>query len=449
MSAGARASWMTRLAYAAPGLPLALLISPFPALLMAFYAKHTEATTAGIATIVLFARIFNGVIDPPIGFLSDNTKTAWGPRKPWMIAGAIVAMLAFQVAYSPPADAGNAYFAFAIVSFYLAHSLIDTPYRTWSGEISDDYNERSRLAGAATIALLVGGIGFLAVPEVLAQTGVLKSAELDREAMAILGTIGIVMMPIGILIACVAAPVGVVVRGEPYRVSEMRTVFTRNGPFRRFIGADFVSQVGWAASYALMAVILDNYYGYGDKVVLFLLVATGAQIAAVPVCAALAERFGKHSVYAWCQIANGLALPCYLLFPPDRQADFNAMLAFGAAISALGTPNMMFPQAILSDVADYDTWKSRQARAGTFFSMRTLLAPAGGAVGGALGFYALSIVGFDPAAKVNTDAATTGMLAAAIGIPAVCFVLSGALMLRYPITARRQAALRARLLRRA
>lgn len=434
-------------AYAAPGFSLALLISPFPALLMAFYAKHTEATTAGIATVILFARIFNGVIDPPIGFLSDKTHSRWGPRKPWLVAGALFSLFAFWVAYMPPANAGNAYFALAIVSFYIAHSVIDTPYRTWSGEISTDYAQRSRLAGATTLALLIGGVGFLAVPEILSMPaiGVLDSAELDRDAMAILGWIGIALMPVCIGIAVFAVPVGTVTRGEAYHLAEMRTIFTRNGPFRRFISADFISQVGWAASYALMAILLDNYFGFGDRVVMFLLVATAAQVAAIPLCTRLAARFSKHKVYAWCQILNGVLLPGYLLFPPDGQADFGLMLAYGAFVSALGTPNMMFPQALTSDIADYDTLRSGQARAGTYFSMRTFLAPAGGAVGGALGFYTLSLVSYDPASNANSALATHGMLAAAIGLPMIAFVVSGILMLSYPITASRHAFIRKRI----
>ncbi len=450
MSAPAKPLSFWRLAaYAAPGFSLALLISPFPALLMAFYTTHTAATTAGVATIVLFARILNGVIDPPIGFLSDRTNTPWGPRKPWLIAGALFSIFAFWAAYMPDATAGDVRFAFAIVAFYLAHSLIDTPYRTWSGEIATDYAERSRLAGAATFTLLIGGVVFLAIPEVLARTGVLRSAELDRSAMAILGAVGMVLMPLCVLWAVSVAPKGEVTRGERYSLGDMRTIFTRNGPFRRFIAADFASQVGWAVSYALLAILLNDYFGFGDRVVLFLLVATAAQIAAVPVCTWAAAHFGKHKVYAWCQIANGLLLSAYLLFPPGGAAHFPTMLAFGALVSALGTPNMMFPQALLNDIVDYDTLKTRQARAGAYFSLRTLLAPAGSAIGGAFGFYMLALLGYDPGASNNTDAATQGMLLTAIFAPMAAFVVSGVLMLNYPITSARHAAIRRRLVRRA
>lgn len=431
-------------AYAMPGLPLSLLISPFPALLMAFYAKHTAATTAGIATIILFARIFNGLIDPPIGYLSDRTRGRLGPRKPWLIGGALFSIPAFWIAYMPPADAGNAWFALAIVSFYIAHSVIATPYNSWTGEISTEYAERSRIAGAQTLTLLIGGVFFLALPEILSTPGIglLKTSALDRDAMAVFGVIGMVMMPAAIALAVWKVPVGTVTRGESYGMLEMRTVFTLNGPFRRFIVADLLSAIGWAVSYALITIVLDNYFGFGEGIVLFLLSATAAQLLAIPVCTRLAARFGKHQVYAWGQIINGALLPVYLLFPPHGQADFLLMLAFGSLVSAFGTPNMLFPSALLADLADYDSLKSRQSRPGIYFAMRTLLNPAGGAIGGALGFYMLSFVGFNPAAKVNSAGATFGMLMTSTFVPLICFILSGALMRRYEITARRHAAIR-------
>ncbi|MBE0546738.1 MAG: MFS transporter, partial [Rubrivivax sp.] len=131
-------------AYAMPGLGMALLISPFPALLTAFYAKHTAATTAGIATVMLFARIFNGVIDPFIGYASDGTRGRFGPRKPWLMAGALLAVPAFWLAYMPPADAGSGYMFVAMIAFYLALSAIEIPLKSWSAEISTDYAQRSR-----------------------------------------------------------------------------------------------------------------------------------------------------------------------------------------------------------------------------------------------------------------------------------------------------------------
>ncbi|MBN8845829.1 MAG: MFS transporter [Sphingomonadales bacterium] len=431
-------------AYAAPGIPLALLISPFPALLMAFYAKHTEATTAGIATAILIARILNGLIDPPIGYLSDRTRSRLGPRKPWLIGGGLFSIFAFYVAYMPPDGAGTLWFAFGIISFYIAQSVIDTPYRTWSGEISADYAQRSRIAGAQTLAVLVGGVLALALPEILSlpAIGILKSSALDRDTMRMMGLIGMVLMPTAILIAVWVVPVGTVTRGESYGLLEMRTVFTRNGPFRRFIAADIVSAIGWAVTYALVTFLLDNYFGFGDKIVMFLLVATAAQILTIPICSRLATRFGKHRVYSGGQILNAILLPGYLLFPPDGQANFGLLLAFGALVSAMGTPNMMFPVAMLSDMADYDSLKTRQARSGIYFAMRTLLNPAGGAIGGAFGFYMLSIVGFDPSADVNSQAATWGMITTAIVAPMICFLVSGWLMRGYEITSRRHAAIR-------
>lgn len=445
---GQRQLW----AYALPALPLSILVSPFPALLMAFYAKYTSATTAGIATIVLLARIFNGVIDPPIGYLSDRTRTILGPRKPWLVGGALLSLVTLPVAFMPPDGAGNAWFALAIFCFYLTHSVIDTPYRTWSGEISADYHGRSRLAGAQTIGFLAGGLFLLALPELLSlpAIGLLDSPELDREAMAILGWTGLLLMPLGIGAAVLMLPAGEPsAASRPYGFLQGWTLFATSGPFRRFIGADVISSLGWATSYGLMVILIDDYFGFGEGVVMFLIVATLAQVLAVPLCARLGARFGKHRVYAVAQVANGLLLPLYLVFPPDGQADFNTMLLLGGLISALGTPNMMFPVALLADIADHDQLRTGMARSGSFFAMRTLLVPGGAAIGGALGFYLLALVGFDPGSDGNSPDAVNGMLATAIGVPLVAFVISGCLMYGFPITARRHAAIRRRLERRA
>ena len=89
---------------------------------------------------------------------------------------------------------------------------------------------------------------------------------------------------------------------------------------------------------------------------------------------------------------------------------------------------------------------SRASQSANFSPSATaFLAPAGGAVGGALGFYTLSLVGYDPASSVNTTLATNGMLTAAIGLPMIAFIVSGILMLSYPITASRHAFIRKRI----
>jgi hypothetical protein len=64
-------------------LPLSLLMSPTAAVLPNYYLDCTAVTLAGLATATRVARLFDGLTDPLIGYLSELS----GRRKPWMLAG--------------------------------------------------------------------------------------------------------------------------------------------------------------------------------------------------------------------------------------------------------------------------------------------------------------------------------------------------------------------------
>jgi Na+/melibiose symporter-like transporter len=435
-------------AYAMPGLGMALLISPFPALLTAFYAKHTEATTAGIATVMLFARIFNGVIDPFIGYASDATRGRFGPRKPWLAAGALLAVPAFALAYMPPASAGNLYMFVAMVAFYLALSAIEIPLKSWSAEISTDYAQRSRISASITLTLLVGGVLFLMLPEVLKELGLVATTKMDRPMMALFGWIGLALLPLGMVLALWLVPVGTVLRGDRYTVRELLGTVVSNKPYRLFLTADWLIGVAWGVTYAVLFIALDNHFGFGDKIGLLLLVATAAQIVCLPLCTFLAARYGKHRVWAWASIMTALTGPLMLLFPPAGQASLPLLFLFMAVASAFGTPQMIFPSAMIGDLSDFGTMKTGQSRTGTYFAIRSLIYPAAGAFGTSVAFFAMSAVGYEPSAKTNSAFATQGMLWTLAFLPAALSLVSGLLLLKFPINRRRHQAIRRRIERR-
>ena len=443
-----RLSWQTLAAYALPGLGMSLMISPFPALLTSFYATHTAATTAGIATVMLFARIFNGVVDPFIGWASDATRGRFGPRKPWLLAGALLSVPAFWLVYMPGADAGSAHMALGMMALYLALSAIEIPLKSWSAEISSDYAERSRIAAWLTLTLLVGGVLFMMLPELLAPLGVVPSTRMDRPMMALFGWIGMALLPLGMLVALWRVPAGHFVGGDRYSVRELLGTVVVNKPYRWFLVADWLIGIAWGVTYALLFIAMDKYWGFGDKVGLLLLVATAAQILCLPLGTRLSERMGKHRLWAWASILTALWGPLVLLFPPAGQADLVLFLACIAVFSMFGTPQMMFPMALIADLSDSGTMKTGQSRTGTYFAIRSLIYPASGAVGTSAAFFALTLLGYDPKSAVNTEAATHGLLAVFVLLPSALNLVAGLRLLRYPITQRRHRAIRRRLERR-
>jgi glycoside/pentoside/hexuronide:cation symporter, GPH family len=93
---------LTLVLFGLVNLPLSMLMSPTAAILPNFYLEYSAVTLAGLATATFIARLFDGLTDPLIGYLSDRS----GTRKPWMILGAIVVAGSTWFLFNPGAGSG-------------------------------------------------------------------------------------------------------------------------------------------------------------------------------------------------------------------------------------------------------------------------------------------------------------------------------------------------------
>ncbi len=432
--------------YSAPGLALALLLPPFPAMMAAFYAKYTAATTAGIATTLLVARLLDALVVPAIGYHSDKTHTRLGARKPWMMAGALVGMVAFAVFFMPPKGAGDVYFFVGAFLYYVTLALVDIPMRAWASELTPDYRQRSRIAASLTVTILAGGVAFMFLPEILAHpaVGVTRTSALDNRMMAILGGIGLVLLPVTVGVAVVGVPTGNVPPSRSSTLREMFAAVRHNVPFWMYVSADALTQIGYGCFYAVLFVALDSHWGLGEEIPIILVTVVGVQLLSVPLAVRVGDRLGKHRTWAWAWVVHAILMPLGFLFVPGHFA-FWTFLLYASVLTVLQTPQMVFPMAIVADVVDYDTLKSGRNRAGSYFSIRTLCNMGVSAVGSALGFYVLAVVGYDPKIDANGPVATYGMLIDLLLLPAVFFVAAALILFRFPIDARRHAIIRRRL----
>jgi len=186
-------------AFAAPNFALANMFMPVGYIIPALYAKHTTLSLASIGTILLLGRLFDAVTDPLVGFYSDRTKSRLGKRKPWLIAGTPLAMVAVIFLFSPPATAGSGYFLLWSVLLFTSWTLIDIPYAAWGVELSHDYYERSRITTWRNISGYIGSILFMASPLLLMPwTG---NTEIGPEVMRIAAWAVALSLPVLMAIA--------------------------------------------------------------------------------------------------------------------------------------------------------------------------------------------------------------------------------------------------------
>ena len=91
----------TLLLYALPSLMTSVAALPMALFVPAFYADELGLPLAAVGAAIAASRLLDVVTDPLIGALSDRVGTRWGRRKPWMIIGTPLFLVAVWHVFVP------------------------------------------------------------------------------------------------------------------------------------------------------------------------------------------------------------------------------------------------------------------------------------------------------------------------------------------------------------
>jgi len=152
----------TKLAYGVGAIGESSVIWLFSTLAFFFYNQviGLSGTLAGLA--VLIATLFDAVSDPLVGSISDNFRSKYGRRHPFMFAAPLPAMLCIYLVFSPPVGMGQiaifAWFAIFTILLRLSITLFTIPHLALGAELSDDYIERSNVMSFNNVFAYTGVI---------------------------------------------------------------------------------------------------------------------------------------------------------------------------------------------------------------------------------------------------------------------------------------------------
>lgn len=435
----ARIRFMT---YALPALPLAIILFPAYAILPSFYASHTRIPLATIGVILLVSRLFDAIIDPFIGYLSDNTRSRWGARKPWLVGGAIASMICVYPLYVPPPDAGPLYYMVWFFLFYLAFTLIEIPHKAWGTDLVRSYMERSEISTYLGMSFALGNLAFAVVPFYPSFAG----HGYDAVTLRAVAILVMVLLPLTVGCAIWIAPQGKPVARRRTTWRELMRGVLSNGPFRHFLLIFVLAGFGQGMFYGAVYLFVDSVLHLRLYFPFVLLADAICTFLAVPFWYRVIARLEKHRAWGIGMIGSALAVSAMFLVTPGS-GGLALLLALVVLRAAMGAVIYVAPHALLGDVVDYDILRARSNRAGNYHALMALVTKANGAAGGGLALVLVGLCGFKAGVE-NAPAAIAGFKLAVLVLSSMIVAGSGLAAWLFPLDRRRHDIVRRRILAR-
>lgn len=429
------------LAFGFPAMSHALVAGAVYTVLPTHYAANTAITLAQIGTVAGLSRIIDALNDPLMGFLSDRTRSRFGSRKPWIAAAILFCVAAVFQLFSPPRDATWVYFLVWSQVLYTGFTMFEVPRSAWGAEISRDYNERAKIGMYVGGFNIAGALSFYLVPIAMGMLG--GSSEITGETLGLIAWIYAIVMPVGILACLWIVPQGRKVDHKQTTLRDVGTTILLSLPARRLFAIVSLWGVGQGAFVGCAFIFYSGYMGLGKSFAMIMGLLFLVQVLALPIWSRILPRFDRHRVWAFC-IGGGALLAPLLLLLPRGEAALPWLLPLVVAQAFLMAPPNFLPGAVLGDVIDYDTLKSGTNKAGNLFAVHMVLIKVAMALGGAVAFNLLELVGYK-VNQANSDFANHGLLAVFIGIPLVFHGAMAALAWNFPLGRRRHGIISRRL----
>ena len=410
-------------------------------------------------------RIFDALTDPIMGFISDNTNSRWGRRRPYIFVGAILSGVLFAVLWQ--LDENNTpnynfwYFLILSLVYLVGNTIFSTPLIGLGYEMTSDYNERTRLMA---FSQTVGQIAWMIVPwfwVLIADPDLFESQAVGVRRLSII--VGAVCIVLGILPAIFCRGLDASHMKNRKEIS-FKTLFTnlkdlfqgivqvsKNKPFVKLCGATFLVFNGFqmVASFSFFIIVFYMFKGdyglAGNWPAWFSTIsAIVTAFLIIPVISWMADKWGKRKAFIISTALSivGYGLKWWGFNPGNPLLIFMPIPLMSFGIGGLFTLMM----SMTADVCDLDELDNGMPRKeGTFGAIYWWMVKLGQALALVLGGAVLKIVGFDQTLAQQTAETMTNLRIADIVIPAFTAGLAIWVMWSYSLTEERSREIKAEL----
>jgi GPH family glycoside/pentoside/hexuronide:cation symporter len=450
-----RLSRTTKLAYGAGDLGAAIATAINGFFLLNFLINIAGLRPGTAGTIFLIAKIWDAVNDPIIGWLTDHTVSRFGRRRPWLLFAAIPFGLAFFLQWIvPPLSEVGLFWYYLIVAILLdtAFTAVNVPYAAMTAELTQDYDERTRLSSVRMSFSIIGGV-LAAFFHGIIVSQFPHDPKLGYAISAAIWSFAIAG-PCFITFFGTKEP-DVVINARPGTKSpgfvEGFRIALNNKPCMLVTIIYLLSWLAIQFAQNNLQLYTKDWIKMDMGLFSFLLLAIQfSSFIWVVIWTKVSERIGKQNVYYLGAGFFVLALMGLFFLQPGQ-----VVLTFIlAAVAGIGiSVGYLVPWSMVPDVVELDELETGQRREGIFYGIFVFLQKMGLALGLFISGWALELTGYINATQeipepTQPASALLAMRVLIGPVSAGILLLSLLAVKAYPITREKHAEIRAELAKR-
>ena len=421
-------------------------------LAMPIFSLGLGVKAAWIGLALALPRLWDGIADPLMGHISDNTRSRFGRRRPYILFGGIGLAIVFGLMWMPSREWSEvmllSWFTGMSLLFFTFFTMWNIPWTALGLELTPDVKERNGVQ--AVRSWFSAGAAFI-IPTIMPLAFRLGDGD-EVEGVRVLGwLVGAVMCVCAISAAffckerfTTSEGVGEAIKSPP-KVSFWASVkYTFKD--QRFIGLCVYASLfcGGILLVSQMGYYINVFYVYGalpfqeakqaasDVMFWGGIVGAASNLAAVPLIVWAANRIGKKKTLLWgiLVVAIGQGIKWFFFIPenPYLQVWLSLLIYPGIILTWTLIPSMM------ADVCDFDELENGVRREGMYSATFAWLLKVGVTIAMAMSGWLINVAGIVDVAEFQTPEAIRNVRLLFTLLPSIFVIIGGIFILRYPIT---------------
>ena len=403
---------------------------------LSYYLSSVLGLQEGFLLLITpLARIWDGINDPMMGTVVDNTRTKHGKYRPWILIGALCNAVVLFLLFTSFGMSGMPLYIYIAVMYILwgmTNTMADIPYWSMIPSFTSEEKERNLVA---TVARSFSGIGqgiiSILTPKLcpLLSSGITDAKGYSASGFSRwAGICGIALVFFALVCVLVTKETNVVYgEKKKFSLKQIFNVIKSNDQLVVFIVFAMLSNAGWYLTSSTAVYYFTDALGDPGLQSTFQLIGTVGSVLGLLVVPVLTKWFTKRQTYTISLVTAIAGYALMLITGPVLKLNV-LIMDVCYILASVGVSSMFVSQTIfLADIVDYGEYKNGERNESITFSMKGFLQKMAYTMQTIVLFGGLGLMNYNEQITANVGlnhTTKTGIGVICFGVPMLFFLAS-------------------------